>query len=365
MSDEIIDRHDEDVEDETAGEKTVAPLVYNITSYGADYDVAGLVNRMRKDDIIIPSFQRAFVWKEEDASSFIESLLLGLPVPGIFLANERETNKLLVIDGQQRLRSLQFFYDGFFDPKPEDKKKKVFHLVQVQPQFQDATYQSLSPKDKRRLDDSILHATIIKQEVPKDGDTSIYHIFRRLNASGMILKPQEVRRAAFHGTLLDAIKTLNEYETWRRIFGNKSKRLKDEELILRFLALFYGAKEYRKPMEEFLNTFVSINQNPAKEFLKKVTDLFATTIASIEKASIERPFRIIRGINAAVFDSTMVGVARRLEKGPIKGHAELKSAYLDLMQNSEYKKAVSESTSDESTVLFRLNLATDVFAEIG
>ena len=105
---------DEEIEvfDESENDQTVPAARYEITSFGADYDVDGLVKRIKRDDIFIPSFQRAYVWNIVEASRFVESLLLGLPVPGIFLAKEAETNKLSVIDGQQRLKSLEFVYEG-------------------------------------------------------------------------------------------------------------------------------------------------------------------------------------------------------------------------------------------------------------
>ncbi len=90
---------------------------YSITSYGADYPVDSLVKRLQKGVIFVPNFQRSYVWNINQASRFIESLILGLPVPGIFLSKERSTQKLLVIDGQQRLKTLQFFYDGLFNDK--------------------------------------------------------------------------------------------------------------------------------------------------------------------------------------------------------------------------------------------------------
>ena len=119
--------------DDANDDDTVVPERYDITSFGADYDVEGLVRRLQRGDIFIPSFQRNYVWNQSLASRFIESLLLGLPIPGIFLARETESNKLIVIDGQQRLRTLQFFYDGFFRPKQEDDVKKIFKLQKVQP----------------------------------------------------------------------------------------------------------------------------------------------------------------------------------------------------------------------------------------
>jgi uncharacterized protein with ParB-like and HNH nuclease domain len=120
----------------------VPPVSYDVTSYGSDPDVEGLVRRIKRGDILIPPFQRDYVWRQPEASRFIESLLLGLPVPGIFFATDPETNKLLVIDGQQRLKSLLFFYDGYFNPRPDDKRRRVFNLVKVQEPFEGKTYTS-------------------------------------------------------------------------------------------------------------------------------------------------------------------------------------------------------------------------------
>lgn len=97
------------IDDRLGDADVVVPLKYSITSYGADYPIDGLVKRLQNDDITVPSFQRGYVWTMKQASRFVESLLLGLPVPGIFLSKEDETSKLLVIDGQQRLR----VFNGF------------------------------------------------------------------------------------------------------------------------------------------------------------------------------------------------------------------------------------------------------------
>jgi len=176
----------------------VVPFKYSITSYGVDYPVDSLVKRITKGDIVIPKFQRGYVWSLKEASRFVESLLLGLPVPGIFLSKETETQKLLVIDGQQRLLSLRFFYDGLWPGT-----RKEFALKGVPSKFEGATYKSLPADDRRRLDDSIVHAIVVKQDEPSDDSSSIYHIFERLNTSGVSLTPQEIRTAIHHGEFGD------------------------------------------------------------------------------------------------------------------------------------------------------------------
>ncbi len=161
------------VVDDSENDNTTPVVRYEITSYGADYDVAGFVARLQRDDIIIPSFQRDYVWRLPEASRFVESILLGLPVPGVFLAKDFDTNKLLVIDGQQRLKTLQFFIEGVFNSKPGDKNQKVFKLGKVSKRFEGLTFGELSDSDRRNLNDYVIHATIIKQDKPSNDDTSI------------------------------------------------------------------------------------------------------------------------------------------------------------------------------------------------
>ena len=156
---------DDIVLDETEQDQTVAPVQYEITSYGADIDTEGFVNRLRRKDVYIPPFQRDYVWSQKEASRFIESLLLGLPVPGVFLAREHDSKRLLVIDGQQRLKTLEFFFDGFFNPTPDAIHKRVFDLQGVQGQFRGKTYEklglpSMTQSSTRRLSSRSHHRAI-------------------------------------------------------------------------------------------------------------------------------------------------------------------------------------------------------------
>ena len=241
-------------------------FTYSITSYGADYPVDSIIKRLRNGSIVVPDFQREFVWSERQASKFIESLLLGLPVPGIFLSRDMESADLLVIDGQQRLKSLLSFYNG-------EIKGKIFRLHDVQDRFEGLTYKELDSEDRQRLDDSIIHATIVKQDEPSDDNSSIYLIFERLNTGGMYLQPQEIRSAIYSGPFVELLKELNDFPDWRKIYGRKSTRMKDQEFILRFFAMYLFRKEYEKPLKGFLNTYMSANRYlglHSKELLQKI-----------------------------------------------------------------------------------------------
>ena len=221
---------------------------FTINSYGADYTVDSLVKRMRAGAFKVPDFQRKFVWSAKHSSKFIESLLMGLPVPGVFLYKEAGTNEHLVIDGQQRLRTLQAFYDGVFG-------EKVFRLIGVRDPWLGKTYNELDTSDQLKLDDSVVHATVFQQDQPQDVLDSIYFVFERINTGGIRLSPQEIRNCVNLGPLIKLAKSLNSDPSWREVFGPQNNRAKDEELIVRFLALYVDGSEYYRPMVKFLNDF--------------------------------------------------------------------------------------------------------------
>ncbi len=211
----------------------------------------------------------------------------------------------------------------------------------------------------------MIHAIIVKQESPHDDNTSVYHIFDRLNSEGRRLTPQEIRTAIDHGKFIDLIKELNEYESWRSIYGQKNSRLKDQELILRFLGLYFSSDEYEKPMHEFLNKFSQKQKRKANDtFLIECRKIFTNTIDVIRQSIGNKAFRPIAGINAAVFDSVMVGLARRIKKAPVEDYEKVKKAYDDLLTDTEYLKLVSQSTSDENNIATRLKKATEKFTGI-
>ncbi|MBI5604277.1 MAG: DUF262 domain-containing protein [Deltaproteobacteria bacterium] len=343
------------VQDETENE--LMPFRYAILSYGADYPVDSLVHRLEREVIFVPEFQRKYVWSLKQASRFIESLLLGLPVPGVFFAKEADTGKLLIIDGQQRLRTLQYFYDGLF-------MGKEFALKDVQVRYEGLSFKKLGIEDQLRLNDSVIHATIIKQEEPSDDQSSVYHIFERLNTGGTLLQPQEIRACIFHGPFAELLKEFNDCPDWRTIYGPPSKRLKDQELILRFLALFFDKKKYSRPMKEFLNTFMGSNKMLQKVSRKSLTEAFLPTVRLIAATLSQRAFRPERALNAAVLDSVMVGIARRLQRSSIKDEKKIIPVYESLLGAKEYMSAVRAGTSDEPNVTLRIDKAVKAFAEL-
>lgn len=331
---------------------------FTITSYGADYNVDSLVRRMKGGAFAIPEFQRRFVWTQRHASKFIESLLMGLPVPGIFLYREAGTNKHLVIDGQQRLKTLQAFYAGTFG-------EKKFRLVGVREPWKDKTYDELEPADQLKLDDSIVHATIFTQDHPADVLDSIYFVFERINSGGIRLSPQEIRNCISADPFITMIKELNHNGNWRCVFaGPENKRAKDEELIVRFFAMFEDRTSYARPMAKFLNDYSERMNGVPKSRLDSLADTFRRTVALVDEALNGRAFRPVRSLNAAVFDSTMVGIATLLTRCANPDPLLVARKYDELLADPEYRRGWERSTADEESVKARMGAAVRAFEAI-
>ena len=139
---DMLGNEETEVMDESTEESI--PYRYTVTSYGADYPVDSIVKRLEKQAIYVPPFQRGYVWSLAKASRFIESLLLGLPVPGIFLSRDPDSSRMLIIDGQQRLKTLQYFYEGIF-------QGREFKLHNVEERYEGRTYRNLGLYGSRTI----------------------------------------------------------------------------------------------------------------------------------------------------------------------------------------------------------------------
>jgi len=325
-------------------------VIYKIANYPADFTLQGLYRKWEDKDIEIPSFQRGFIWKRPQASKLIESFLLGLPVPSIFLYKEKESQKLLVIDGQQRLKTIFGFLRNNF---PDSKSP--FYLNAVNPKWENKSFSDLNESDKRRFNDSVLRAIIVEQLDPND-NTSIFHIFQRLNTGGTTLNAQEIRNCTYQGEFNNLLKELNKDNKWRKIIGlpKVEKRMRDVELILRFFALRDEYKDYKQPMRDFLSNFMNEYKNNSEK-VKEFKKVFMETISSIDKYLDPNPFRVKRGISATVLDSVMVAFALNLEKIP----NDIKNRYPRLLKDDEYIKCIYKFTTAEEVVKQRIELAIE------
>ena len=325
--------------------------VYRIKSYPSDPDLETLHSRWKRGEIIIPTFQRGFVWKHAQASRLIESFLMGLPVPGVFVFVEGHdqgegSQRQLVIDGQQRLRSVFGFLDGNL---PDGR---VFSLTGVDDRWDSKKFVDLELSEQRTLLYSVLRVINIEQWEPEDDSSSIYQIFERLNTGGTTLTPQEIRNSSYHGPFNDMLLETNKHPIWRDVFGipQPDSRMRDIEMIARFLALHEGSDSYAKPMKKFINDYMETHKKESNPTAYQ--SIFLDSATRVVTSLGKRPFHVRRGINVAVYDATMVAFAASDSTPP-----DIPERYKVLLADDRFTKATTSGTTDVDTVRERLEIA--------
>lgn len=256
---------------------------YDITASPNDFNMSTMFSFIESGAVKIPGFQRNYVWDIKRASKLIESIIIGLPIPQIFLYEEAR-NKFLVIDGQQRLMSIYYFIKQRF-PHTEKRfeLRRIFDENGIIPDsvlHDDAYFTKFNlqlterlPNRPNRLsrrnygtlgelkttfDLRTVRNIIIKQNVPdadEDDSSSIYEIFNRLNTGGINLKPQEIRTSLYHSSFYEMLYRINLDPRWRNLLGvaEPDLHMKDIEILLRAFSMVMCGHEYKPSMTRFLN----------------------------------------------------------------------------------------------------------------
>jgi hypothetical protein len=332
-----------------------------VTYAGADFDVEGLVRRLTRKDIAIPTFghgdrtietagfQRDFVWRKPQMDKFIESLLFGYPVPGIFLVEQRD-RRYLVLDGQQRLRTLAHFYEGTFG-------SRVFDLKYVCDKLKGKTFKTLTDEQRRTLGNTFIQAIVVKTDGSPASLESVYQIFERLNSGGTQLTGHEIRVALYAGQLIDYVAQLADTTEWRALYGTRSPRLRDQELVLRVIALYVSPGTYKRPLKQYLNTFVGENRDCSKLSTDSLSRVFKAACTALGRLG-PTVFRYQSNqVNAALAEAMVVATMRAVDAGTTPTEDKLQTAYQALLTDEVFRQAVSRATADEESVRTRMNRA--------
>lgn len=348
------------LEIEEEGDDT--PFVeFDISVSPSDPTLELLATQVQRGDIIIPFYQRLFVWKIEQASKLIESFLMGLPVPQVFLYVNDE-GQLEVIDGQQRIKSITYFQEGYFGEPDDQERRQVFKLkgLSERSEYNGKAFHELSSRDQRKLKNSTLRAINIKQLKPSLRNDSVFHIFERLNTGGTQLKAQEIRNAVYRGKIVDELRALSENAGWRKILGlvRADKNQKDIELVLRLFALFEVWKSYEKPMLKYLNNQMNDNREFSSEKASRFRVRFPEVVEKVN-LGIERPFRPRGIINSAVLEAVMVTL---LENHSVTVD-QIKERYQKLLINPQFLRLTRGGTTDTAFVRSRLEIARRIIVD--
>ncbi len=346
--------------------------LFNITSWGADMSLMDIIMAYQNNDILKPELQRKYVWDKKEASRFIESILLGLPVPSIFMANTSNYQKL-IIDGYQRIMTIVDFYNGIWS-----KDGKIFSLYNsdlINERWRNKTYKELLPEDQRRFRRYTIHAIIFEQKHPQD-DSGLYQIFERINTSGKTLNAQEIRNCVYQGKMNDLLFELNRYSNWRQLFGEQTEdsRMMDLEYILRFFALSQPSVIYNQAksitLKKVLNDFMMINVNGEPIHFEQMKNRFCRCIDYIYEHIGENSFynlqndysAIRRKFYPGVYDSIMIATDIALSEGCTCIPSEEKR--LLLLKDSSYRESITQGTMQTHNIRLRIFKALEYLYNI-
>lgn len=367
--------HIDRIEDEENEEFSNDDL-FNITSWGADPSVRELIMQYKDGDIEKPELQRKYVWKKKDASRFIESLLLGLPVPSIFLANMEPSGKRLIIDGYQRIRTLyDFIEDGIWHG--DESEFKLINSDLINERWRGKSFNELPEADKRRLKNYTIHAIIFEQKHPSD-DSGLFQVFERINTSGTSLNNQEIRNCVYQGAMNSLLFSLNTNQEWRSLFGdpNEDNRMIDLEFILRFFAMntpdVYNSDAQKVSLKQLLNKYMQSNRTLSEDEKESKTNTFRDTISFIYSAYGEEAFfnlqkdlsKIRRKFHPAVYDSIMIATAIALSRGFHRNTIDLRSRRMALLLDGDYRNSIMQATMQISNIRTRIARALFILYEM-
>lgn len=320
----------------------------------SDRDLAGLYRRYRQGRFVIdPEWQRKYVWKEKRASRLIESFLMDLPIPVVYLA-ATDTGNSEVIDGLQRLTSV---FKYFANEYP-------LIGLEMRSDLNGKRFEDLSSTDQAKLED----ATLQTLELPKHTRSDLrFLIFERLNTGGVKLNEMEIRNCLYRGSLNNLLKELAELDEFKSCVNQKNlgERMQDRWLALRFLAFY--EKTYikaKKGLKAFCNDFLETYKDAPEDKLKEFRKVFKHSMRACYTVFGDKAFRLrrastksVRGgewaprINATVFQVLSVSMTE-YDLGQITRAADrIKEAYLDLLStDSRWIECVGQSTGDPSKI---------------
>jgi len=362
---------------------------YDLTSTPNDFNILTINSFLDSGAIIIPGFQRNYVWDIKRASKLIESIILGLPVPQIFLYEESR-NKFLVIDGQQRLMTIYYFIKQRF-PRKEKRTElrkiyiendgipdEILHNDEYFSNFrlslpkksngQDNIFNKLSYKSlgdyKTQFDLRPLRNIIVRQNYPTDDSSSVYEIFNRLNSGGMNLRPQEIRGSLYHSDFMTFVNNLNLNENWRKVIKspNPDLHMKDVELLFRCLSFMINGENYTPSLAKFLNNFAQEAKSFNSSKVNNVRILSNNLIEKLSSYNSDIYFNDKTGrINTLLLESIFYFIGRKYFDQSQFEDLSINIENIErLKTDSEFLESISEGTTNTEKVKIRFRRAMEI-----
>jgi len=317
----------------------------------------------QKKLILDPTFQRNFVWKPEQQSMFIESVILNFPLPPFYI-NKNTKGKYIVVDGRQRITTLRAFMKDEFKLKglralPQLNDKNFSDLIKLDPDFQ------------TKIEDKKLSVYLIQPSVPME---MVYDIFNRINTGGTQLQRQEIRNCIYMGQATILLQRLSSKLYFKKAIDNgiSALRKKDQEAVLRCLS--FWVFDYKKDYQGSMNNFVEkamkdinnkLSEDDIIELERKFERVMKKTYEFFGFSNFRIPTNSTRGrINLAVFESVSFFFSKQTNEFLDSNKKQIINNYRILLKDKDYADSVRFSTGDSQRVRTRFNRAVAILGKL-
>jgi Protein of unknown function DUF262 len=375
-------------------EKAVSDERRRLSSDRLDISFGELINLYKNNELTIkPEYQRLFRWSEAQKTALIESILLSIPIPPIFVAED--TNGVWeLVDGLQRVSTFISFFgelkgSGWTIDYQEDRDRSVVEEEEeideengeetgerktinkwtlqeggLVKSLQGFNIDNLPTNLKINLKRAVCRVEILRGE----SSTSMkYELFKRLNSGGSKLTPQEIRNAIYRGVnprlneLLLKVSKSEVFKSLTQLSNGKLNELYDQELVLRFFAFYKNAESVNENMEKFLNNFMEKTVENANFDYDVYESLIMRVLELIYKIEDNKIFRNERNLFVpAYFEGILIGVAQNIET-----YAEnlelLKSKITQLKSDNDFKRYSGTASNSRSRIRNRLKRVDEIF----
>ena len=331
-----------------------------------DYNLESLYNLLRSDSIELrPGYQRRFRWDEKRQSRLVESFLLNMPVPPIYLSEDRE-GKYYVIDGQQRLSAVGRFFAG-------ELKLRGLELI---PECNGKRYDDLPIVLQRRFRyRANLRAIIILE---KSDPKVALRVFERLNMGTEKLNHQEIRNSMYSGPLNQRLTDLSENPLfvkliWRgkdRLESKTYKNMRDIEFVLRFFTFSETWDSFTGLMSAHMDNFMREHRDQEGDWLDAMSDRFLNSLRVVEAAFGDFAFRRWRpekeqfdpSIRSAVYDAEILG-CQGFDPDSVRARrAQIQGDFKTLCSDAEFVESLVKGSNHSLAVRLRAGAVRDIIS---
>jgi hypothetical protein len=332
------------------------PYDLSVSSLTDDIDAERLLLRME--------YQRAYIWDDAKASRLIESLLLNVPIPVCYFA-ENEDGSLEVVDGQQRLQSIW----RFISPQVPADERLTLRGLTVLSELNDSTFDTLSTRDQRRIQNRTIRCIVITEDSHEDIK---FDVFERLNTGAVRLSDQELRNSIYRGPLNDAIKDTAHFEPFQRALGGQlSNRMDDSELVLRFVALADRLTAYKPPLRQFLSEYMREHREdvrpvaPLLQAFKGVAETAENVFGTNAFRRLNRTGGAGRTVNKALFDAVMLSLYYADRDAVLEAKDGVLRVFAELLEDTEFDVMIARATADRARVFGRIRAFSEKLEDLG